>query len=349
MFSEICINNKPCGLMKAFQTAKYGTRTVLTDSSWEYVSLFLKRQSVSGTGDALFYWKQAQSFYKASINLPDDAKPLTSYYCILNASKALLRFKGISDADLNSHGVSSVRSNSEKTNLKNAYTAIKGAGVLNQLSKYYGNQLDVKHYSIFDLLYNIPCVHRAFCITYSKQELFIPIYNPVFVKKDQSKEAWLMFEIKGRYANSAALKSLPSKYMHDIGVTDRYIIRKKKRFKWDIHTSIEDRKKKLLKYHQNVRRDLYYVLGNYKFWYLKKSVKGNEMLSHTPSSVLIFAVFHWLSELVRYNPKLFNKYMKSKQNWLFHEFINKALDQFVDEISCEITGKDIMNTGYKPG
>ena len=334
--------------MKSFQTAKYGTRTVLTDSCWEYVSLFLKRQSVAGSGDALFYWKQAQSFYQASVNLPDDAKPLTSYYCILNASKALLRFNGISDNLLSNHGISTVRNDSEKTNLKDAYTAIKGAGVLNQLSRYYGNALDVKHYSIFDLLYNIPCVHRAFCITYSKSELFIPVYTPVFVKKDHSSESWLMFEIRGRYANSNALKSLPSQYEHDIGVQEKYIIRKKKRFKWDIHTNIDDRKKKLLNYHQKIRKDLYYVLGNYKFWYIKKSIKGNELLANTSSSVLIFAVFHWLSELVRYNPKLFNKYMKSKQNWLFHEFINKALEQFVDEISCEITGQDIMSTGYKP-
>jgi len=39
--------------------------------------------------------------------------------------------------------------------------------------------------------------------------------------------------------------------------------------------------------------------------------------------------------------------MKSKQNWLIHEFINKGLDQFIDEISCEITGEDIMCTGYR--
>ena len=39
--------------------------------------------------------------------------------------------------------------------------------------------------------------------------------------------------------------------------------------------------------------------------------------------------------------------MSSKQNWLLHEFINKALDQFVDEISSEITGEDTMCTGFR--
>lgn len=40
----------------------------------------------------------------------------------------------------------------------------------------------------------------------------------------------------------------------------------------------------------------------------KKEVSGNDNLANMPSTVLIFAVFHWISELVRYNPKLFSKY-----------------------------------------
>jgi hypothetical protein len=59
----------------------------------------------------------------------------------------------------------------------------------------------------------------------------------------------------------------------------------------------------------------------------KKHVSGNENLNLAPSAVLIFTVFHWISELVRYNPKLFSKYMKSKQNWLLHEFINNIQAQ----------------------
>ena len=65
------------------------------------------------------------------------------------------------------------------------------------------------------------------------------------------------------------------------------------------------------------------------------------------SLTLIFAVMHWMSELVRYNPQKFEKYMESKQNWLLHEFIEKALYQFIDEISCEITHQEIMSTGYR--
>lgn len=346
-FKEICIKSKPCELMKAVCKPKYGSKTILTDSCWEYVSLFLKRQSISGASDALFYWEQAHSFYLASKSLPDAACPLTSYYCILNASKALLRYKGVDDRKLKNHGLSSVRDESNSTNIKEACTAIKGAGVLPELSRYYGFNIQAGHYFMSELLYNIPCVHRAYCITFSKLEIFVPISKPVFVKKDNSKEAWLKFDVHGRYANTKALKSLPTKFERDLSVLDKYTIRMKKRFNWDIHKSIEERKAALNKYHKKTRNHLYYIYGESKLWYVKKQGAGNEDLALAPATVLIFGVFHWLSELVRYNPKLFNKYMKSKQNWLIHEFINNALDQFVDEIGCEITGEDIMCTGYR--
>ena len=333
--------------MKAVTSAKYGSKTVLTDSCWEYVTLYLKRKSVAGASEALFYWEQAHSFYQASVNLPDSAKPLTSYYCILNASKALLRFNGIPDEKLNHHGISSVRNTTRKTNLKEAMTSIKGGGVLPELSKHFGSPMNVKQYSIFDILYNIPCVHRAYCITFSKPEIFVPIKCPVFVKKDASKESWVKFEVDGRYANAKAVQSIPNKFEHDLGISNSYTIRMKKRFYWDRFTDINERKKKMLNYHKKVRKYISYIYGESRLWYIKKEMAGNDELYSANSSVLIFAAFHWLSELVRYNPTLFNRYMKSKQNWLLHEFINTALDQFVDEISCEITGEDIMCTGYR--
>ena len=180
------------------------------------------------------------------------------------------------------------------TNIKEAYTSIKGAGVLPELSRYYGHNIVTGHYTMAELLYNIPCVHRAYCITFSKPEIFIPISKPVFVKKDNSKEAWIKFEVSGRYANAKALKNLPSKFERDLGVDDKYVIRMKKRFNWDIHKPIEERKKALNKYHEKTRGYLFYIFGEAKLWYIKKEVSGNDNLANMPSTVLIFAVFHWM-------------------------------------------------------
>lgn len=96
-----------------------------------------------------------------------------------------------------------------------------------------------------------------------------------------------------------------------------------------------------------VRKDLHYIYGNTRLWYIKKDIPTNTHLIKRNSLTLIFAVMHWMSELVRYNPQHFEKYMNSKQNWLLHEFIETALYHFVDEVSCEITGQDIMTTGYR--
>lgn len=100
-------------------------------------------------------------------------------------------------------------------------------------------------------------------------------------------------------------------------------------------------------YHKKVRKELFYIYGNSKLWYIKKQFPNNPHVLKRNSLTLIFAVMHWMSELVRYNPQKFEKYMESKQNWLLHEFIEKALYQFVDEISCEITHQEIMSTGYR--
>ena len=59
------------------------------------------------------------------------------------------------------------------------------------------------------------------------------------------------------------------------------------------------------------------------------------------------AVMHRFSEIVRYKPEQMLKLLNSKENWLIHEFLSLALDQFIDEIACEITKQEIMPTRIK--
>ena len=61
-----------------------------------------------------------------------------------------------------------------------------GSGVLNELSRYLGENVDKQTHNIKDLLYNIPCVHRSFAITYTgTTELFVPIRNLKFIREDR--------------------------------------------------------------------------------------------------------------------------------------------------------------------
>jgi hypothetical protein len=124
-------------------------------------------------------------------------------------------------------------------------------------------------------------------------------------------------------------------------------MRQKNRFDWNIHCDKKERLQHLSKYHGKVRKDMHYIFGDTRLWYIKKDIPTNLSILKRNSLTLIFASMHWLSELTRYNPEKFDKMMNTKLNWLIHEFVDNALYQFIDEISCEITDADIMNSGYR--
>lgn len=350
MQKSITINSKNITLMKPVTNADYSGKTVLTNSSWEYVELWLKRQSTKAAQDALFFWQQAKHFYSASEVLPSNSKPLTSYYCCLNAAKTLLCINGIDVSNI-SHGITQSRYENQTSNsLDKANVIFLGSGVLTELSRYLGEDVTKKTLNIKDLLYNIPCVHRTFAITYSgTPELFIPIKDISFIREDTTSKAWIQFSVDARYANTAALRYVPHGYKHTGNDNEpKYYMRKENsRFNWDIHTDMGERQRNLSAYHKKVRKDIHYIYGDARLWYIKKNIPTNTHIIHRNSLTLIFAVMHWMSELVRYNPQKFEKYMRSKQNWLLHEFIENALYQYIDEISCEITHQDIMTRGYR--
>lgn len=199
-------NSKEISLLKPITSADYKSKTILTDSAWEYVELWFKRQKDEKSKNALFYWQQAKHFFLASEKLPQNSKPLTSYYCCLNATKALLCVNGINVTNI-SHGITQARHEQVQSNsLDKAEVIFLGSGVLNELSRYLGENVDKQTHNIKDLLYNIPCVHRSFAITYTgTTELFVPIRNLKFIREDTTSKAWVQFDLDARYANASTI------------------------------------------------------------------------------------------------------------------------------------------------
>ena len=62
---------------------------------------------------------------------------------------------------------------------------------------------------------------------------------------------------------------------------------------------------------------------------------------------LIISAMHRLSELSRYDPKGLIGYLNGRQNWLLSEFIELSPAQFLDEISCEMTGFEFRIPGVR--
>lgn len=341
---ELKLNNRKVRLLKAHKSANYEYKTVLSHSSFKYVELWLRSQKGLNYEKALFYWKQAYYFEMASEKLPIEAKPLTAYYCIMNATKALLSIHGVSMTNIG-HGVSSSRQNTSGS-IRQDEIIYTGSGVLFELSKYLGEPNDKVTYKVFDLLYNIPCIHRTFTITYNDMpDLFIPvenIYYEIFKSASQNKyDSYIRFNICQRYNINQITRNLHNS-IEKVVKDGESFFRLKVRWSFPLKEKQHKIAVQLNQYHSKIRKRFYYILGTTTLWYVKKDLPRNTHIIDRHSLTLIYGVMHWLSELVRYSPDVFDKVMNSRQNWLIQEFINMALPQFIDEISSEITGANIL-------
>ena len=299
---------------------------------------------------ALFFWQQAQQFSRASRLLPNTSAPLTAYYCFLNAVKALLTVKNRTASE--THGVSG-ESKSQRAFLSHELVQYQTGGVLGALCNYLGESVANNQYTLYDLLYNLAYVHRAYNLTFaSRPELFIPVTSPMFVKKQSSTEAWFRATIEDdRYAHQHTIKKLPSGYEQDLSPelldTGSFGIRHSSRFTWR-HGKAEEtgNLERLRVYHRRIRGVLFYIQGPTRLWYIKRRQGLQGMIDRSSLSIT-FAAMHRLSELARYDPTLLAKHLSSQHNWLLSEFITTAQNQFIDEMSSEITGQEFMIPGRK--
>lgn len=337
-FLPLTLNSKVVYIHSAISEPDFGAAKVLSADPWDYVSLWLRRDH---SKEALFYWDQAREFYKASIDLSQISSPLTSYYCFLNATKALLLVKKRKFSD--SHGVTG-SNKPGKRSLVSEIVEFKPSGVLAELCNFLGESVNpTDKFSLYEIFYNLPFLHRAFTLTYkSISELFLPIKEPMFVKKDNSSEAWFAAELDHRYKSSQIKKVLPPDYEIDEGVEGKCIIRRKKRFKWaargmDKRGNIQ----RLMNYHKCVRQDVVPIFAPVNTWYIRKHLKTTRHISKSQLS-LMFSAMHRISELSRYDPITLARHFDNQHNWILTEFLRVAPAQFINHIACEITGKEFV-------
>jgi hypothetical protein len=337
---DLKIGNQYVRLQKSVTAPHFGARTILVDDNWDFVELWLRRQKKT---DALFFWRQARAFHLANSHLTKLSSPLTSYYCALNAAKALLTAKGVPYRAF--HGLTGA-SIGDKSSLANEMIIIKGSGVLPELCRLLGESAGGERYNLKDIFYNLSYIHRAFCVTFkSHKELFIPISNARFVRKEKSSEAWFCATIADRkYQHSAILETLRG-VERDLGSKENYVIRKKNRFRWVWGGGKAENIKALTAEHRKVREITSYIYGLSRLWYIKRTEKLPCLINRS-NLTLTFMALHRISEIARYNPKSLEKHFNSQHNWLLSQFLERALMQFIDECSAEITGYDFMLPGY---
>jgi hypothetical protein len=335
------------------------SKTILTDSTWEYVEIYLKQKSDGCVRhkNAIFYWQQARNFFTATKSLDNNSKPLTTYYCFLNATKTLLEIKNI-PYDF-SHGVSG-RSENGHNNIKNEFVRLKTKGVLAGLCNYFeeavqpaSEQEPHEEYSLKDVFYNLAYIHRAYNVTYTNQtELFIPILEPKLVRDKSKNKAWIQFELEPEHSNRTTVSKLDSlNYEKEVIAENEesFTVRNKRRFKWDVSRNQPDEANlnRLNNYIKARRNELQYIYSASELWYVKRNDLTSSTIINRNPAVLTYAAMHRLSELARYQPNVLQSHLEKDASWLLNEFIEKSIVQFLDQISSEITGNKFRITGFR--
>lgn len=332
------------GPHKAQVAPDFSQRKVLVKEPWTFVSLWLRRQNKPRAG---YFWDQAWEFYKASLNLTNASRPLLLYYAYMNAAKALLESKGQQFREY--HGVVSSTDNSrKKISLSNETVRIKNGGVLPGLSAYYSEADNGRDYTLKEILFNLPFVHRTYCLTYRSQtDMFVPLHDCRFVFDSRAKSAFFQARVSRDFANRHVMSRLPSSFVAkpDVGSdviqssSGAAFSRAKRPTAADLSN--------LIAFHRDLRADLFYIRGTQTLWYLKSDVKGPAKIPRqTPT--LVLAAMHRLSELCRYRPLEWSSFQSGQQNWLISEFIGASADQYIDEIASEITGFQFLEPNVRP-
>lgn len=313
------VNGRDAGPHKATINPSLGSRTVLTNSHWEYVALWLRRERKDR---ALFYWQQAQVFARAAEGMPVASAPLLLYYSFMNSTKALLAAKSVAFDEHHGVRAHNMRAASSKITLSNEGVRILQRGIAPALSHYLQEgELNDRH-SLEDLLFNLPCIHRTFCLTYkSQKDLFIPLVDCRIEFDPASSTAFFAAKLSKDFANISFMRRLPPSFVEDTGAMDGRSIRSVATIpitRPAAETASELAALCVLL--RTLRPDLNYIAGAQSLWYVKGVVTGPARLRRSPLTCTLLAM-HRLSEICRYRPMDLASFLNGQKNWLLTEFI----------------------------
>ena len=372
------ISGKPIKITKAYTRQDFNKKTVLTNDVFTYVRFyfmankkkmkFLNPNNKTKYGNPNqfgyeFYWNQSEIFYKVSNSLPVEAKPVAAYYCMLNAVKAYLSFTSKSAdefvEDFGNHGLFE-NQDCNGTDLDSIEIAHRKTGVFPLFARHLDDDFDTlwingkgSSKSLRCLLYNLPFVHRAYSMTYSGQskkidELFIPVKtgeSPQYYKANDGK-AYVLVNLEKSYFPINA-QTIPNFYIKTIGNNFKVYSGFTMISNVGVRYNSSSISKEMKENTEKLRKNFAYIRSDKRLWYLKRIAIQNDKVINLSTLTLNMAALHRISEIARYKPEQLNRLLKSKENWLLHEYISQALDQFLDEISAEITRQDIMSIGHK--
>lgn len=345
MLVSLNIKGRPLRPSKASVAPLLQERTVLTRSPWEFVSLYLARAN----RNSLFYWTQARRFADAAARMPLESAPLLHYYSFMNAAKALLVAKNVTYHEHHGIRAHNIRGKSKKIELSNEGVRLQTNGVLPALAGYLGDSDRRTIYSLKDLLFNLPFVHRTYCLTYRSQaDMFYPLTESGYEFDTTTKLAYFTAKLSRDFADAKHVSKLaPAFTSHPTQPPAKAIRSASSVSMPSRRVSTAAARTAIVGLQRIVRADLYYINGAQTLWYAKGQIGGPARIARS-SLTLTLAAMHRLSELCRYKPIEFSSFLAGQRNWLISEFVRMAPEQYLDEIAAELTGYQFLAPNIRP-
>jgi hypothetical protein len=267
----------------------------------------------------------------------------------MNATKALLSAKSVPFDEHHGVRAHNLRPPAGRIALSNEGVRIMQRGIAPALSQYLmETETDTTH-TLEELLFNLPCIHRTFCLTYKNQkELFIPLTNCEIRFDSASFHAYFSAQLSKDFAGPTYLRRLPPSLVVDPAVNDGRTIRSVAHatVTGPVANATAD-KLAVADLLRGLRPDINYIAGSQTLWYAKAVVSGPKRLNRFPLTCTLLAM-HRLSEICRYRPMELASFMSGQKNWLLTEFIRMSPSQFLDELSAELTGQQFMVPNVRP-
>ena len=344
----IRISDRQVRFHRGICNADFSERRVIASSPWEFVSLWLRKH---GNADAKIYWEQARHFFESARELPVQSAPLPLYYSFMNAVKALLETKRI--PYLPYHGVAGFDMRAGgRVLLDNEGIKIKAGGILPSLISYFNETAIDSKYSLSDVLSNLAFIHRSFSIVYKRKEIFLSIHEPRYVKAESGR-ARFQATLPPEHTHGQTINTMPAAFLVrrvDDGDEDDWgdhVIESVGTFAWSGARCPTDADiRNLTTFHKSMRLNINYIAGVQPYWYVKRNLATYQRIDRN-NLVLILMAMHRMSEIARYKPVELDNLLKGAKNWIVHEFIRAAQNQFIDEIAAEITGYEISPAGIR--
>lgn len=346
-FEDYKYNDKPIKLWKVIHPVDLNLFRSIVSSPFKFVQFHIKTSkglSKSSKEEALLLWSQAEEFFNSANSMSAYSRPLSSYYCILNAVKTLLVVKGISFNPR--HGVFGKKNASKQSLLTNELLTIEKDKIAGTFYKYLDNSHNSPvTYNLQELFYNLPFTHRAYLQIYKNQkDLIVPVESSRFSKINgeirltaKCLDENLTYQQKMSNFTRGNLDFSLVKN-NEKNVEKKYLV---SRVICSAKLASSQVNKNILIAYPELRSSFVFIEGEKTLWYFRKSTSSRPARNRLPLPITIFAISHKLSELSRYSPLKLKNHLESQHGWMLHEFIDNSLEQFIAYISCEICSKEL--------